>query len=162
MTDPGQHVLPGADLGREVPLPPQPPLEDEAVNYCTNGACDHVYERDCSPLCVRREVESPDLPIPAEAIEAMCDLSYLGKQITESHAKYLLAAALPHLRSLQVETQIEFGRALGRREALEEAERAVLAVRDAEMSLSEVMATSMNHELTKAAKAVRALAAGGA
>jgi hypothetical protein len=35
--------------------------------------------------------------ITGEAVEAMCDLSYRGKRISETHARYLLEAALPHL-----------------------------------------------------------------
>jgi hypothetical protein len=55
----------------------------------------------------------------------------------------ILAAALPHLHSLQVETQVEVGRLLGRAEAAEEiaeacAERARLANRIPESTRSGV------------------------
>jgi hypothetical protein len=35
--------------------------------------------------------------ITGGAVEAMCDLTYRGKQISETHARLLLDAALPHL-----------------------------------------------------------------
>jgi hypothetical protein len=35
--------------------------------------------------------------ITDEAVEAMCDLTYHGRQITAPHARWLLEAVLPHL-----------------------------------------------------------------
>lgn len=86
-------------------------------------------------------VESPDLPIPElarrRATEALavhfgcsgealdlaycaCGESFKNAALRQWHvADRALAAALPHLRSLQVETQVAFGRALGRAEATE-------------------------------------------
>ncbi|MFI6681899.1 hypothetical protein [Kribbella sp. NPDC050470] len=37
-------------------------------------------------------------PVPAEAIEAACDRSYGGQQLTASHARYVLEAAYPVIR----------------------------------------------------------------
>lgn len=36
--------------------------------------------------------------VPGAAIEAACDLTYLGQQLSENHARLILEAALPHLR----------------------------------------------------------------
>lgn len=114
-------------------------------------------------------VESPDLPIPAETLESAAEailgvgrrwVSDVVWDMAVKDAAKAIRAALPHLRSLQVETQLEFGRALGRREATEEAERAVLAIRDAPKTLGEVMADSIHGELTKAARAVRNIGKG--
>lgn len=41
------------------------------------------------------------MSVPDAAVEAMCDLSYLGKQISAPHARCLLEAALPHLSPLE-------------------------------------------------------------
>lgn len=43
---PGRRVLPGADLGHEVPLPPQPPLEDDF------------------PCCTTCQAQQKELPAP--------------------------------------------------------------------------------------------------
>jgi hypothetical protein len=59
------------------------------------------------------------------------DENWNGRLNDEDQAEYralagaALSAALPHLRSLQVETQVEYGRALGRKEALDEAAAAI-------------------------------------
>ena len=86
---------------------------------------------------------TPDLPIPEEAREAIAEEMFVHRSMPnprdpfvahcgcgetfgtaverQKHAAdAVLAAALPHLRSLQVETQVEYGRALGRKEAAEE------------------------------------------
>lgn len=77
MTDPGQHVLPGADFTREVPLPPQPPLEDEGTHGCTHccqmPACgmegdDCPFTSQSAPSC-SKSGSSEDEVIPPEALE---------------------------------------------------------------------------------------------
>jgi hypothetical protein len=169
---PGQRVLPGADLGREVPLPPQPPLEDEST-LCGCAHCrqpGHVEDgrgnvwQKCSPTCdmqivrpgkvqcsCKDEVESPDLPIPAEALEAAAaELygSYGGghryqdaepgvQAYWRDQASLILAAALPHLRSLQVETQVRAGRLLGLEEAAAKADEFAEGVANPEKPYNE-------------------------
>lgn len=79
---------------------------------------------------------TPDLPIPEAAIEAAeqamrgHDCHPVVNANTPHLARVALAAALPHLRSLQVETQVEYGRALGRKEAAEEIAQALDACVD--------------------------------
>ena len=75
---------------------------------------------------------TPDLPIPEAARTAANDsLAYANLVDTSDGAldyegsaadlvDIILSAAWPHLRSLQVETQVEVGRLLGRKEALED------------------------------------------
>lgn len=142
MTNPGQRILPGADLGREVPLPPQPPPESDREGLLRRHRVEldewwaqMIADEESGNLeRLNPSVESPDLPIPAEALEAAAaELygSYGGghryqdaapgvQAYWRDQASLVLAAALPHLRSLQVETQVAFGRALGRKEAAEE------------------------------------------
>lgn len=87
---------------------------------------------------------TPDLPIPEEAVEAVARHVYFAKrgvhwnfiwadeakraqaqQEAREAAVAALGDALPHLRSLQVETQVRIGRELGRAEAWEEIADAV-------------------------------------
>jgi hypothetical protein len=79
---------------------------------------------------------TPDLPIPEAARAAVAEKLYEefypadereagvfgGERFDDCEriADLVLSTALPHLRSLQVETQLEYGRAIGRREAAEE------------------------------------------
>jgi hypothetical protein len=44
--------------------------------------------------------------ISDEAIEAACDLTYAGKQLTPAHARLVLEYAFPHLRE-QVLQEVE-------------------------------------------------------
>lgn len=82
--------------------------------------------------------ETPDLPIPEAAIEELAEAIYLRHDaeplvwdfeypaVREEFiktARLVVAATLPHLRSLQVETQVEYGRQLGRKEALDDVGR---------------------------------------
>lgn len=80
---------------------------------------------------------TPDLPIPEDLVTdelvKLADRAYWdkfneagvfelqdGDLEAEVAMRAALEAVLPHLRSLQVETQVEYGRALGRKEAAEE------------------------------------------
>lgn len=126
MTDSGQRILPGADLGREVPLPPQPPLEDDfpccvpreavAAFEATYGyPADARYAAETA-LIAAGLVDPDDGTIPRWPRGETTPLWTNPMHVVDT----VLKAALPHLRSLQVETQVEVGRLLGRKEAAEE------------------------------------------
>lgn len=104
---------------------------DGSLGYTATDYCARCHAYRPTPA-------TPDLPIPEEALEAAAKAMYhfvegehapwLRSGVTvyyRDEARAALAAALPHLRSLQVETQVRAGYAIGRKDATDEISDAI-------------------------------------
>jgi hypothetical protein len=92
---------------------PDLPIPEEAVRDAAKAIKETPWKR------TSYWVDEDDCPVEAGDPRAV-RMDYSVSEDYEAEAHAALSATLPHLRSLQVETQVEYGRALGRKEAAEE------------------------------------------